>query len=489
LGYPYRIPKYDLLEQTELARIQEASLSILNKAGVRAPHRRMLELAADHGAEVDRDRQIIRFPADLVLDSVSRAGKQHILYGMNRDNKAEFGYGMFNFNGSSGQFQICDAPGESRRKPTMADLREAIRIGNRLETINIVGAMVVPSDVPPGVADVLTFRELLLGTSRPFTAWVFDGHTARIIVQMMQIAAGSAEQLEARPFYEVFIEPISPLSFREESIDILFVFAEAGLPIGISPMVQAGATGPCNLAATVAQENAEVLAGIVLTQVVHSGHPVSYGGIAHIMDMKTGTISFGSPEQALMAAALTQCGKAYGLPVYSNTGLSDSKAVDAQYGAESAATLTLGALARSDIFGHLGICGADNAASLVQLLIDDELAAYLTRVLTGLDFQDLEAAAEEIIQGGAGANFLQSERTLTRFRKEFWFPGMFDRAGWEVWMSQGADTVVDRAVRRKQQLLSEGTEVPGDEKLQQELDRLLASHGIDVSQNHMGGER
>jgi trimethylamine--corrinoid protein Co-methyltransferase len=441
----------------------------------------MLELAAARGAAVDRPNQIIRFPDNLVVDAVHSAGKQHILYGRDRNLRAEFGQGMYNFNGSSGQFRICDTPGSVRRKPTMADLRDAIRVGNQLKTINIVGAMVVPADVAEHIADVASFRELLVSTGRPFTAWIFNGRSARIIVEMMQIAAGGKKELEAQPLYEVFIEPISPLMFREESIDILFVFAEAGLPIGISPMVQAGATGPCNLAGTIAQENAEVLAGIVLTQLVRPGHPVTYGGIAHIMDMKTGTISFGSPEQGLMAAALTQCGKAYGFPVYSNTGLSDSKALDAQYGTESAATLILGALAQSDIFGHLGICGADNAASLTQLVIDDELAAYAVRILSGVDFRDLEAVTEEIVQAGAGSNFLQSERTLTGFRKEFLLPELSDRTSWDVWVDRGAGNIVDRAERKKRELLSMAAQSPIDKKLASELDRLLASHGIDFS--------
>ncbi len=121
MGYPYRIPKYDLLTPTEVERIQGASLLILSETGVKVPSSRMIELAAAHGAEVNRGKQIIRFTADIVLEAVSSAGKQHVLYGRNRSKTAEFGCGMFNFNGSSGQFQICDAPGTNRRKPTLED--------------------------------------------------------------------------------------------------------------------------------------------------------------------------------------------------------------------------------------------------------------------------------------------------------------------------------------------------------------------------------
>ena len=106
MGYPYSIPKYELLSPPELERIQGASLTILRRTGVKVFSPRMLELAAERGAVVDREKQIIRFPSHLVLDAVGGAEKQHVLYGMDRSKRAEFGRGMFNFNGSSGQFQI-----------------------------------------------------------------------------------------------------------------------------------------------------------------------------------------------------------------------------------------------------------------------------------------------------------------------------------------------------------------------------------------------
>ena len=124
--------------------------------------------------------------------------------------------------------------------------------------------------------------------------------------------------------------------------------------MSIGPMAQSGASGPVTLVGTMAQENAEILAGVCVTQLIREGTPVCYGGILHSMDMRTTQMVFAGPEQALMAVGMVEMAKLYGLPCYINVGLTDSKVPDAQAGLESGMTLLLGALAGADIFGHLG---------------------------------------------------------------------------------------------------------------------------------------
>ena len=328
---------------------------------------------------------------------------------------------------------IIDQRERKRLSPKMDDLKKAIKIGDYLKNIDVVGAMVVPSDINPKLQDVYTFLELMKGTIKPFTGWIFNGRSAKAIIEMFKVVCGSKENLEKYPPYEAFVEPISPLSFRSESIDILIEFAEAGLPVSFGPMVQTGATGPINLAGTIAQENAEILAGIVIAQSIKPGLPVTYGGIPHVMDMRTMMISFGSPEQGLMAAAITQLARSYEMPVYNNTGMTDSKIPDAQSGIERAATLMLGVLSGGDIFGHLGISGADNGADLIQLIIDDEMASYVKRVMKSFDVNDETISLKDIKDIGIGGNFFNVEKTLKDFKKEIWYPEIFDRYVWDRW--------------------------------------------------------
>ncbi|MBN2323262.1 MAG: trimethylamine methyltransferase family protein [Spirochaetes bacterium] len=481
MGFEYRIPRYEMLPEDALGRIHEKSLAILETIGVRVPHEGLLRFLSDYGARVDQKTSTVTFPEETVMRAIETAGKRHILYGRDRSNTAEFGYGKYNFNGTSGQYQIVDDKIRARRRPTLADLREAIAVGNGLDSINIVGAIVVPQDIPSDGSDLVVLYELLLSTAKPFCFWVFDGSAARAAIEMMSAAAGGAAELSSHPFYEILVEPVSPLSYRKEGLDILLEFAKAGLPVNVCPMVQVGASGPCSLSGTIAQENAEILSGVVLTQAVRPGLPVTYGCIPHVFDMKAAMISFGSPEQALLAAAMTQLGKSYVFPVYSNTGLSDSKVIDAQFGIESAATLVFGAAAGADIFGHLGITGADNAASFLQLIIDDELASYCRRLFSGFGLDDLDETLEEIGKVGIGGNFFGTDMTVRNFKREIWYPELFDRRAWDSWESDGGRDTLDAAIEKKGRLLKEAKENPvsPDEKLALELGRILRANGVE----------
>lgn len=478
MGFKCNIPKYSILSKKDINIIDDFSIKILKNIGVKIPHKNIINILYEKGANIDKN--IVKFPEELVREAIEIAGKKHILYGLNRDNKAEFGYGMLNFNGSGGQYQIVDQKSLKRHNPTIEDLKLSIKIGDSLENINIVGAMVVPSDISPEITDIITFYYLLTGTSKPFTGWVFSRESAKVIIEMMEIAAGSKEELKNFPFYEIFIEPISPLSFRKESLEILLEFANAGLPIGFSPMVQVGATGPCSLIGTIAQENAEILSGITIAQCIKPGLPVSYGGIPHIFDMKAQMISFGSPEQALMAAAMTQVGKFYGFPVYNNTGMSDSKCVDAQYGIESAATLAFGALAGGDIFGHLGISGADNAANLTQLIIDNEMAGYFLRLFSGLNISEIDEAYEEIVNEGIGGNFLGNDMTVKNFRREIWYPHLFDRLPWDSWKMNKGENIIEKAIEKEKTIKSINKIPPIEDYKLLELKKILKIKNIKI---------
>jgi len=437
--------RLQVLSPSEVEAIQSASHRLLATTGVKVPHADILDRLADAGAEVDRAQQRVRFQEGLVLDSVARAGKGYTLYGRDRQKQARFGQGYSNFLSSAGQFAWVDPVAKTRREPTAADAVQAIRLGDALPEINIVGSMAIPTDVPPGVRDVVVNALLVQHTSKPIAGWSFSGTTARYVLDILAVAAGGGDELARYPMCEGFVEPISPLQFCPEGLDILIEFVNAGLPVGFGPMVMAMATGPATLAGTLALENAEILAGVVIAQVLKPGLPVTYWGIPHIIAPATGLISLGSAEQGLMAVAMTQIGKAYGFPVGINVGLTDAKIPDAQAGLEKGMTLLMGALAGADIFGHMGIAGADQGASLPQLVIDNEMAAYVRRITKGFEVNAETLAVEVVERVGIGGNFLAEPHTVAHFRREVMFPKLLDRCDWDTWLTGGGQDMLARA--------------------------------------------
>ena len=463
------------MSEEEIAAIHDASLVILRDVGVQIPNSEVLGVLAEAGASVDFSQKVTKIPENLVAEALEGAGKQFVLYGRDRAKTARFGYGDFVLVSSPGQFSWIEEDGGPRRDPTSEDARRGILVGDALEHIDIVGALGMALDIPTPIRDVWMAAELVKGTNKPTHVWVANGTTLRYVLEIYEAVMGGAEAHRQYPMIAGFVEPISPLRFAETGLEILVTCAQYGLPLFFAPMVQAAATGPATLAGTLTVENAEILAGIVIAQLLGPGCPVCYGGIPHIMDLRTMQISFGSPEQGLMGVAMAQVAQHYGLPSYINVGLGDSKLVDVQSGLERGMTLLMGALAGADTFGHTGIAGADQAASLEQLIVDNEMAAYVKRILRGFAVNEETIALEVIKRVGIGGNFLADKHTVAHFREELWSPDLFDRRDWQSWWDGGAKTMVQRAREKKQQILSQYSPEPIDPHLAREIDGIVAA--------------
>jgi trimethylamine--corrinoid protein Co-methyltransferase len=470
-----------MLAEQEVEAIKDASLAILRDTGVMVHHEEMLRLLGEAGTKVDSQHKIARLPEKLVMDSVTRAGKQYVLYGRDRNRTARFGYGDLVLMSSPGQFAWIDLQTGQRRPATIQDAHDAVRLGDALENITIVGAMAQPETISEKYRDVVLTAELVKATGKPTRCWIRNGATARYILEVYRTIAGGDAALRAHPMVEAFLEPISPLQLPRDGLDIVREFAQAGQPVSIGPMAMTAGTAPGTLAGTLAQENAEILAGIVLTQLLAPGTPITYGGIPHIMDPRTGICSFGSPEQGIMATAMVQIARSYGFPVYVNVGLTDAKLPDAQAGVEKGVTLLLGVLAGADTFGHCGICGTDHAGSLLWLAFDDELMSYIKRVSRGFAVDAERLATDVIHAAGPAGNFLAEEHTVKHFRQEMWLPNSaWTRQPYDLWQSEGATSFADRLRGRVSDILVTHQTQPLEEALSREIDRIVAAAKRDL---------
>ena len=311
-----------------------------------------------------------------------------------------------------GQFAWFEAGTGQRRDPTLADARAAITLGDALLNVTVVGAMAVPLDIPTPIRDVVTTAALVRGTGKPTRTWPVSRASTQHVLAIYEAVAGGTAALRERPMVETFLEPISPLRFPETGLDVMIPFIERGQPVSVGPMVMASGTGPATLAGTLAQENAEILAGIAIVQAFAPGHAMMYGGIPHVMDPRTSTCSFGSPEQGLMALAMAQVGQAYGFPVYVNSNLTDAKRLDAQAGIEKAASLVMSVIGGADQLGHAGIVGADHGAGLDWLVVDDEALGFAKRIARGFEVDDDTLAYDVIAAVGSSGDFLAEEHTV-----------------------------------------------------------------------------
>lgn len=465
--------KVEILTKEQIVKIHQASLTILEKVGVIVPHDKILQRFINSGASVDQKKSLVRIPPHLVLELLSKADKSFTIYGRDLNKKAEFGFGKRNYNTSGGQALWLDKIGGKRRYANFNDVTTAVRFADALDQITISGAMADPHELPIEWRCVKVAYEMIKSTTKPITFWFYDKASTKYLVNLIISLRGDEKKAQNYPMFYPLFEPVSPLSFPNNGIDLLFETAKVNMPVQIGPMAQMGMTAPVTLAGTMAQENAEILAGICITQLIREGIPICYGGICHAFDMKTMQIIFSGPEQAIFSIAMSQMGKYYGFPVYVNAGLTDSKSMDAQAGLESGLTLALGAAAGADIFGHMGICGADQAASLDILIMQSEIISYIESTNRQIKIEDDDIALHIIEQAGPKGTFIDKKHTFKHFKNELWFPNLLDRDSYDSWVKKGSTTLETRCRKRKEELQLTASPEPLDKDIVSDLEKIV----------------
>ena len=471
----------EALTKEQIARIDRASMELLERVGVGVPHPEMLSRFRAAGAAVDEKAQRVRIPRELVTKSLASATKQWTVYGRDLAKKAEFGKGSRNYNSIAGEALWVDEVGGERRYTTLKDVETATRLADALECLTLPGAMSDPHELPVASRCVEVAATMLRNTTKPITFWFHDRASAKYLIELLIALRGTEADAAKYPAFYPFLEPISPLRFAFNGIDLLFETARLNLPVPIGPMAQMGMSAPGTVAGTLAQENAEILAGVCVTQLVKPGMPVCFGGICHAFDMRTTQMIFSGPEQAIFGVAMTQMGKHYGLPVYINVGLTDSKRPDAQAGFESGITLMLGAAAGADIFGHMGISGVDQASSLDILVLQHEVISYVESVMRAIDFSDDAFGFDVTAEVGSGGTFIDQPHTAEHFRNELWFPTLCDRDYYQAWLDAGAPDMEKRCRERKEHLLKTHEMEPMPKSLDKAISKVVAAARKELS--------
>ncbi len=463
--------RVSLFGAADLDRMHHAALITLEQVGFDLPHEETRGRLADLGARTDGSR--VRLSTELADRCLAMAGKTFTLHGRDEARLAEFGMGKRNYNSIAGEALWVEEPGGPRRYCRLDDVGAAARLGDALPGITIVGAMADPQELPPSARCIHVLAELMRNTTKPVLFWFSDRASARYVCDMLIALRGSDTEAIERPYTYHLLEPISPLRFPHDGVDLLYETARLRMPIAVGPMAQMGVSAPCTIAGTMVQEHAEILAGICVVQAIAPGTPVCYGGICHALDMCTTQMIFSGPEQALFGVGMTEMGKRLGLPVYINVGLTDAKRPDAQAGLEVGITLMLGAAAGADVFGHLGISGVDQASSLDMLVMQHEAVRYVESVLRDVEISDRTIGLDEVAEVGPGGSFLDRFHTVRNFRRELWFPEVMDRMFYEPWREAGSWSLEQVCQERARQIAASHMVAPLDESVDHEITRIV----------------
>jgi trimethylamine--corrinoid protein Co-methyltransferase len=306
--------------------------------------------------------------------------------------------------------------------------------------------------------DINTCYAVVSGTTKHVGTSFFQPEHVDETLRMLHLIAGGEDKWRARPFVSMsacFVVP--PLKFAEDACRCLEVGVRGGMPILLLAAGQAGATSPAALAGAVAQEVAEVLAGLVYVNLISPGHPCMFGSWPFVSDLRTGAMSGGSGEQAVLSAACAQMAHFYDLPGAVPAGMTDSKVPDAQSGFEKGYTVALAAQAGGNlIYEAAGMHASLLGFCLESCVIDNDMLGAIMRTVRGIEVTDDSLSVEAVRQvctEGPG-HFLGHPQTLELMEKDYVYPDVGDRTSPKEWLEQGSTNVVQRARKRTQEILA-----------------------------------
>jgi len=468
-----KIAPFEVLSKDELYRLHLASLEILDEVGVKIPSEEALKLCADAGADVDFKRQIVKMPQYLVEECIKKSPHKVMLHGRDTGPKLSLGEDKVYFGTVGFAPRIRDIETGQYRSLNQEDLANATRVADALENIDFQLVMGQPGDVPSEVVDIYQWLTAFENTRKHVLCQVLSKESAQVAIKMGSLIAGGEDELRRSPIMTFVICLNSPLFYGEFEVECLLEAAKFRLPALAESGPMAGANSPVSLAGTVVLNNAEVLGGLVLTKLVDPRSPFIYGSWSRSIDMRLGSVVLGGPEFALLRVCTAQLAKFYDLPSGGGGLLCDSKVFDAQAGYEKMLTALMPALSGLNLVSGMGLVASETVVSYEQLVIDDEIAGMVKRVLNGIDFRDETLAIDVIKDVGLEGNFLSRKHTLQFAKSEHWVPKISDRRIPDIWIRGGAPEVYHKAREKALKVLSEYRPPPLPKEILMELRNMV----------------
>jgi trimethylamine---corrinoid protein Co-methyltransferase len=450
--------RYKPLDDEQVLRIHRAALRLLAEVGLADAPPSGVDYLSRAGCTLSPQGRLL-FPASLVEDTLAKAARHFVLHGQDpRHDMEPWGKRVY-FGTAGAAVNMVDSSTGAYRESLVHDLYDIGRIVDVMEHIHFFQRAVVPRDIPdPYEMDFNTcYASVSATTKHVGTSWVHPTHVAKSL-DMLHYVAGSEASWRERPFVSqsnCFVVP--PMKFATDACRCLEVAVLGGMPVLLLSAGQAGATAPAAIAGALAQEVAEVLAGLVYVNAVKPGAPAIFGTWCFVSDLRTGAMSGGSPEQALLSAASAQMAHYYNLTGGTASGMTDSKLPDAQSGAEKAYCHALvGNAGANLIYESAGMHASLLGFSLESLVIDNDIIGATQRTIRGIEVDDDSLSFETIRNvclNGPG-HYLGSDQTLQLMQSAYLYPAIGDRKSPNEWTEQGALDITARAEKKVRDILS-----------------------------------
>lgn len=467
----HNLPVYELMDEAGVETIHQASMEILAEIGIDFYDEEARGILKENGAKVDGDTAF--FDPALVEEYVAKAPRQFTQLARNPDNNMVIGGEHLCFAPVYGPPFVLDLD-RGRRDATLEDFENFVKLAYLSPYMHHSGGTVVePTDRPVDTRHLDMLYSHIKYSDKAFMGSVTSAENAADSVRIAEILFGE-DEIRQDPALVSLINVSSPRRFDDRMLGALTVYAKARQAALITPFILSGAMAPVSTAGTVAQQNAEALAGIVYAQMVNPGTPVIYGSFLTNVDLQSGSPVFGSPESQVGLYLSAQMSRHYGLPFRSGGMFASSKVPDAQAAYESVMVMLPAVLARVNFILHAaGWLENGLTAGYEKFVLDCELLGMFHKFLKGIDLSEDGLAMQSIRDVAPGGHHLGTEHTMKHFRTGFYRAELFDYDSDEEWKLQGAKDAYQRANEKYKQLLAEYEAPELDPALDEELQAFI----------------
>lgn len=458
---------WKVISTEDAESIHQATLRVLGEVGIFLSHPKIRNQLLEAGATIKEDRVLL--PPEMVEKAIADCGKKVTTVG--RDGQEiVLGDGTLHWHNLGGARDIYDPRSGQPRRATIQDVRDSTRLLDALDQAATITPFFTPQDVPGELMSLAMYRHALPHTTKPLQGpGVQTAQEVKYAIRMAEVIGPVEKTLT------MSVSPVSPLSFPTELVDSMVEIARHDIPFGPLPCPTAGTTAPFSLAGSLTQQNAEVLASIVIVQLVNPGLPIIYCGRLAMMEPRTGISVWGGVELGIASAATVQIGHYYHLPVNVYGFSTNAHTLDIQSGYERALNAILPALAGADELSGIGEMEAGVMGSYAQMVCDNEIAASVHRVLRGFSV-DEDSLAVDIISNvmNGSHNFIAERHSINYLRSgEILFAKLGERRTFAEWDRTGRKGLSENAQTEAKRILAEHRVPPLEDAQERELEKIM----------------
>ncbi len=469
-----RTPAYELLGEEALAALEAQADWILTEIGIDfrgdAEARRLF---TDAGCRVTGDR--VRFQPGQARALCATAPAEFTLHARDPRHSVTLGGDHLVLMPGYGSPFVTDLD-RGRRYATIEDFRNFVKLTWMSPWLHHSGGTVCePTDIPVNKRHLDMVHAHLTLSAKPFMGGVTSPARAEDSIEMARIVFG-ADFLEANAVIQGNINVNSPLVFDETMTGALRVYAAANQCVCVSPAIFGGAMGPVTPAAVAAQTHAEAMAGIALAQLVRPGCPVVYGSFHNTMSLKSGALTFGTPEANLVTLALAQLARRLGVPVRSGGGqITSANSADGQAMADSASAMWATVLSGANQVWHAaGWLEGGLTMGYEKFVMDLDHCGAMLKLVAGMEVTEGTLTRASYFEAGPGENFLSTSHTMQHFARANYLPGIAEAGPFESWAEGGRRTAEERANDRWKKMLADYEAPPIDPAIDEGLKDFMA---------------